>query len=139
LEEVQEALSSLQNSTRKDGICVSVLDGHYRLVSAPEAAATVRRFLQEESSSELSRSALETLAIIAYRGPLTKTRIEAIRGVASDTMLRNLLARGLVVTAGKSTDPGRPDLYAISHGFLQHFGLTSQTELPPVPETDHED
>ena len=71
---------------------------------------------------------------MAYKGPLTKTAIEDIRGVASDTMIRNLLARGLIVEAGRSSEPGRPQLYAVSHTFLQHFGLTSSAELPPLPE-----
>jgi segregation and condensation protein B len=98
----------------------------------------VRRFLQEETNSELSKPALETLAIVAYRGPVTKSQIEAIRGVASETMLRNLLARGLILEAGKSQEPGRPIRYAISHSFLQHFGLTSAAELPPLPGAANE-
>jgi segregation and condensation protein B len=130
---VQAALTRLTASLKPSGIRVSELNGLYQLVSAPEAAADVVRFLQDETSSDLSKPALETLAIVAYRGPLAKSQIEAIRGVASDTMVRNLLARGLITEAGKSSEPGRPALYAISHTFLQHFGLTSPKDLPPVP------
>jgi segregation and condensation protein B len=133
-EAVREALAALVASVKTAGIRASELNGLYQLVSAPEAAADVVRFLQDETSSDLSKPALETLAIVAYRGPIAKSQIEAIRGVASDTMVRNLLARGLIAEAGKSPEPGRPALYAISHAFLQHFGLTSPKDLPPVPE-----
>lgn len=128
------ALAALAGELEHGGLRISELDGQYRLVTAPETAPTIRRFLQSETNSDLSRPALETLAIVAYRGPITKSGIEAIRGVSSDTMLRNLLSRGLINEAGKSDEPGRPPLYAISHAFMQHFGLTSPQDLPPVPE-----
>jgi segregation and condensation protein B len=137
-EDVEHELADLATAMQDGGIRLSQLHGQYRLVSAPEAAQLVRRFLQEETNSELSKPALETLAIVAYRGPVTKSQIEAIRGVASETMLRNLLARGLILEAGKSQEPGRPMRYAISHSFLQHFGLTSAAELPPLPEAANE-
>ncbi len=133
-EQVQVALDAISTRMQSDGIRLSALDGHYRLVTAPEAADIVRKFLQDESSSDLSKPALETLAIVAYRGPLTKSAIEAIRGVASDTMLRNLLARGLITEAGRSTEASKPLLYAISHTFMQHFGLTDPADLPAIPE-----
>lgn len=130
---VEAALERI-HSRLQGGIRLSRLDDKYRLVTAPDTSDTVRAFLQDENKTELSRPALETLAIVAYRGPLTKTDIEGIRGVASDTMLRNLLGRGLITEAGKSDQPGRPPLYAVSHGFLQHFGLTSPADLPPIPD-----
>ena len=133
-EATTEALSYLESELENTGLRLIVLDDQYRLVTAPDAAATIRRFLQSETSSELSRPALETLAIVAYRGPITKSGIESIRGVSSDTMIRNLLSRGLIAESGKSNEPGRPTLYAISHTFMQHFGLTSQQDLPPLPE-----
>jgi segregation and condensation protein B len=135
--ELDQALNEL-DARLLGGIRLSRLGGEYRLVTSPGVAGVIRQFLQAESKNELSRPALETLAIIAYRGPLPKSAIEHIRGVASDTMLRNLLARGLITEAGRSTEPGRPPLYAISHTFLQHFGLTSLSELPPVPELPNE-
>lgn len=116
------------------GIRLSQLDHTYRLVTAPDTTPIVRQFLQDQSKSDLTRPALETLAIVAYRGPLTKSQIEHIRGVASDTMIRNLLARGLITEAGKSPEPGRPFLYQVSHSFLQHFGLTSPADLPPLAD-----
>ena len=133
-EEAAAALAGLARGLKGAGLRLSELDGKYRLVTAPEAAATVRRFLQSESNSDLTRPAMETLAIVAYRGPITKSGIEAIRGVSSDTMLRNLLSRGLISESGKSDEPGRPALYSISHTFMQHFGLTSPRDLPPLPE-----
>jgi segregation and condensation protein B len=136
-EAATQALKELEQHLQ-GGIRLSHIHGRYRLVTAPDAADTVRAFLQDEVKTELTRPALETLAIIAYRGPLTKTAIEQIRGVASDTMLRNLLARGLITEAGKSNEPGRPLRYTVSHTFLQTFGLTSLRDLPPVPETTPE-
>jgi segregation and condensation protein B len=133
--DVKTALKALATSLKDTGLRLTELDGQYRLVTAPEAADDVRRLLQAEANSDLTKPALETLAIIAYKGPLTKTAIEQIRGVASDTMVRNLLARDLITEAGKSSEPGRPVLYAISHTFLQHFGLASLQDLPPVPES----
>jgi segregation and condensation protein B len=120
------------------GLTVSELDGKFRLITAPESAGIVRRFLQEEGKNDLTRPALETLAIVAYRGPVTKTQIEQIRGVASETMLRNLLARGLIAEAGKSPEPGRPVRYTISQAFLEHFGLAGPQELPTLPEAPRE-
>lgn len=134
VDEVTTTLAKLQVSMSDTGVCVSVLDHKYRLVSSPRAAQVVKKYMQAESSTELSKAALETLAIVAYRSPITKSQVEAIRGVASDTMLRNLLARGLIVVAGKSAEPGKPELYAVSHTFLQHFGLTSLKDLPELQE-----
>ncbi|MDB5178873.1 MAG: scpB [Patescibacteria group bacterium] len=133
-DDTARALADLQKQLSTTGLRLSQLNGTYRLVTAPETAATVRGFLRAESKAELSRAALETLAIVAYRGPLTRSQIETLRGVSSETMLRNLLGRGLIVEAGRSREPGRPLQYAISHSFLQHFGLTSPTDLPPIPE-----
>lgn len=135
--QAKQALDELADALQ-GGIRLSIVGDTYRLVTAPDAAATIKRFLQDESKAELSRPALETLAIVAYRGPLTKSAIEQVRGVSSDVILRNLTARGLVCEAGKSAEPGRPVLYAISHAFLQHFGLTNLSDLPPIPGDSHE-
>jgi segregation and condensation protein B len=134
----KSALTELRTSLSPAGLTVSELDGKFRLITAPESAGIVRRFLQEEGKNDLTRPALETLAIVAYRGPVTKTQIEQIRGVASETMLRNLLARGLIAEAGKSPEPGRPVRYTISQAFLEHFGLAGPQELPTLPEAPRE-
>jgi segregation and condensation protein B len=103
--------------------------------TAPTATDAVARLLQAEARSDLSRAALETLAIIAYRGPLTRESLDGIRGVGSETMIRNLLGRGLVIEHDRASEPGRPVRYHVSERFLQHVGLTSLTELPPLDET----
>lgn len=131
--DVQAAIAVLQHRLN-GGIRLAKAGNSYRLVTAPEAAAAVRAFLEDSSRSDLSRPALETLSIVAYRGPVTKSAVEAIRGVNSESMIRNLLARGLIVEAGHSNEPGQPTQYAVSHAFLQHFGLTSTDDLPPLPK-----
>lgn len=136
--QAKSALAELRAALAPSGLTVSELAGKFRLITAPESAGIVRRFLQEEGKNDLTRPALETLAIVAYRGPVTKSQIEQIRGVASETMLRNLIARGLIIEAGKSPEPGRPMRYAISQSFLEHFGLTSTQELPTLPEAPNE-
>lgn len=134
VEEVTTALQELDQRLVGGIRLAHTTENTYRLVTAPEAAEVVRGFLEDTSRQELSRPALETLAIVAYRGPVTKTQVEHIRGVASEAMIRNLLARGLITEAGRSPEPGRPQMYAVSHAFLQHFGLTSTRDLPPLPE-----
>jgi segregation and condensation protein B len=129
---VKQALKLLETRFQKSGLRLSHLDGAYRLVTAPEADDTVRRYLQAEARADLSRPALEALAIIAYRGPLTRTQLDEIRGVTSDTMIRNLLQRGLISEHGAANEPSKPMLYTVSHAFLQHFGLSSLGELPPL-------
>lgn len=136
---VVNALTTLQRSMASTGIHVAENAGKYVLVTSPTAAADVRKFLQEDASADLSKPALETLAIVAYRGPVTKHQIDTIRGVASDSMIRNLLSRALIEEAGRAKDPGRPMTYRVTHTFLQSFGLTSTTQLPPLPEEPRED
>jgi segregation and condensation protein B len=131
--EVTAALE-LVSARLTGGIHLAHTAGTYRLVTSPDTAAVVGAFLDDTQAQDLSRPALETLAIIAYKGPLTKAAIEEVRGVASEAMLRGLTARGLVETAGTSPEPGRPPLYTVSHAFLQHFGLTDHSQLPPLPE-----
>jgi segregation and condensation protein B len=133
---VTQALTDIEAGLAQRGWHLSQLAGRYQLVTAPAAAEVVRRYLQAESRSELSKAALEALAIIAYRGPLTRTQLEEIRGVASDTMLRNLLQRGLIREQGHAAEPGRPVRYGVSQAFLHHFGLPSLQALPPLPEPD---
>lgn len=136
--QVQSALAELKAKLPPLGLSITHLEGRYRLVSAPGVAQTVRSYMISEAGTDLTKAALETLAIIAYRGPLTRSAIEDIRGVASDAMIRNLLSRGLITEAGRSSEPGQGVEYTISHGFLQHFGLSSPDQLPPVPEPTHE-
>jgi len=131
-EAVLAALDELEAALSKRGIRLSRHDNGYRLVSAPEAADHVRRLLEDQAKTELSKPALETLAIVAYRGPITRLGIETIRGVGSEVTLRGLVARGLILTAGRAAEPGRPPLYAVSPQFLDLFGLSHAGQLPPL-------
>jgi segregation and condensation protein B len=129
-------LASIQGDLAERGWRLSMLANHYQLITAPEADGAVRRYLQTESRAELSKAALESLAIIAYRGPLTRSQLEDLRGVSSETMLRNLLQRGLIQEAGAAAESGRPMRYQVSQAFLRHFGLESLDHLPPLPDPE---
>ena len=89
-----------------------------------------------EVTSRLSRAAVEALAIIAYSQPATRPQVDAIRGVNSDGVMRSLLNKGLLQEVGRAEGPGRPILYATTPEFLQHFGLNSLKELPPLPDIE---
>ena len=106
----------------------------WSLVTDPAAAPWVRQLYPEAKPTRLSGPALETLAIIAYRQPVTRADIEAVRGVAVDGVMQVLLDRGLVKIAGRAEVPGRPLLYETTEYFLQHFGLKTVDELPNVGE-----
>lgn len=106
------------------------------LTTAAEAAAAVEKFLGLDLSAKLSGAALETLAVIAYRQPLTRGEIEAIRGVNCDGVLKTLLARALVEPVGRLEQPGRPFLYGTTLQFLQYFGLEGLDRLPPLPASE---
>ena len=107
------------------------------MTTAPEIASLIEHFLSLEASTRLSRAALETLSIIAYQQPVTRPEVDSIRGVNSDSVMKNMLSKGLIEESGRSESAGRPILYTTSTEFLQHFGLTSIKELPPLqlPET----
>lgn len=106
--------------------------GGLRIVTLPEYADAVAAFHNLGASSRLSRAAIETLAIVAYRQPITRAQIEDIRGVACGEVLRTLLERRLVAIAGRAEEVGRPILYSTSRQFLEEFGLASLKDLPPV-------
>jgi segregation and condensation protein B len=129
---VATALEQLEAQCRDRGVRVQRHGEHVQLVSAPESARSVARFLGVQASGRLSPAALEVLAIIAYRQPLTRAQVEAIRGVDSSGTLRALLARDLVAEVGRLETVGRPILYATTPLFLQQFGLTSLIDLPPM-------
>jgi segregation and condensation protein B len=95
-------------------------------------AVEIEKFLGLEATSKLSRAALETLAIIAYQQPVTRPEIDAVRGVSSDGVLKSLLSKGMIQEVGRAERPGRPILYTTTSDFLQHFGLNSLEELPPL-------
>ena len=135
-EVVESVLAELAASyrTERRGIRLQRHQGSVQLVSAPEAAAAVERFLGLDRGTGLSTAALETLAVIAYRQPLTRTDIEAVRGVNCDAVLRTLTSHGLVETTGRLEGPGRPFLFGTTFQFLQYFGLENVDQLPPLPD-----
>jgi len=130
--EVEKELDHLQQSYQGRGIRLQWHAGKVQLTSAAETGEVVEKFLGLETTSHLSRAALETLAIIAYRQPVTRPSLESVRGVNSDGVLRSLLNKGLIQEIGRSEGPGRPILYGTTPDFLQYFGLTSLGELPPL-------
>lgn len=129
---VEAALERLDADCRSRGVRVQRHGDRVQLVSAPESAPVIARFLGVQATSRLSTAALEVLAIIAYRQPLTRAQVEAVRGVDSSGVIRVLLARDLISEAGRLDTVGRPILYATTPEFLRQFGLTSLAELPPI-------
>ena len=124
--------SRLASDTILRGLRLQRFHGRVQLTTAPEMAGDVERFLGLESTTKLSRAALEALAIITYQQPVTRPEIDAVRGVSSDGVLKSLLSKGLIQEVGRAERPGRPILYVTTPDFLQHFGLNSLTELPPL-------
>jgi len=106
--------------------------GRVQLTSAPEAGRFIERFLGLDAGARLSRAALEALAIVLYKQPVTRPQIDAIRGVNSDGVVRSLLLRGLIQEVGRAEAPGRPILYSSTSECLQYFGLSSLADLPPL-------
>lgn len=131
-EEVLEALNRLEHALTGRGIQLQRHRDTVQLVTHPDAASYVRRLLGLAATGRLSTAALEALAIVAYRQPVTRAQIEAIRGVNSDHALSVLQARGLVQEVGRLESVGRPVLYGTTIEFLQTFGLRSLDELPRV-------
>ncbi len=133
---VEAALQELDASLLSRGLRLQRNSGRVQLTTAPQLAATIERFLGLEATTHLSRAALETLAIIAYQQPVTHPQIDSIRGVNSDSMLKSLLSKGLIIKSGRADGPGRPILYSTAPEFLQHFGINSITELPALDLAD---
>jgi len=131
-EVITEALDRLSDRLRSRGIRLQSDGDRVRLASAPEAAPYLEEFLGVVAASRLSNAALETLAIVAYHQPVTRARIEAVRGVNCDGVLRTLVARNLLQSVGRLEQAGRPLLYGTTFEFLDHFGLHSVDELPPI-------
>jgi segregation and condensation protein B len=128
---VDARLGDLETSLAGRGIRLVASADRVELATAPDAGPLVARYVGADAT-RLSPASLETLAIVAYRQPLTKSVIERIRGVDSDYSLRSLMHRRLVVELGRSDAPGRPFLYGTGFDFLERFGLTSLDELPPL-------
>lgn len=143
LEISQAAVETLLHSMEADyshrGLRLQWSGNAVQLTTAPESSQVVERFLGLELSTRLSQAALEVLAIVAFLQPVTRPQIDQIRGVSSDSSLRTLLSQGLIEEVGRMETPGRPILYATTPEFLQHFGLSSLAELPPLSVSDEEE
>jgi segregation and condensation protein B len=135
---VERGLAELDASLRTRGLRLQQHAGRVQLTTAPELADLIERFLGLEVTAHLSRAALETLAIVAYQQPVTRPQVDSIRGVNSDAMMKSLLNKGLIVEIGRTEGPGRPILYSTAPEFLQHFGINSIVDLPPLQATETE-
>lgn len=120
------------------GLAIQWHGGRCQLTTNPDYAADVEKLLGLELTSKLTKPSIETLAIIAYRQPITRPGIESIRGVSSDGVIRSLLSKGLIQEVGRADGPGRPILFSTTSEFLQHFGLNSIEQLPPFEVPDEE-
>lgn len=134
--DVQAALAELECQLSNRGVRLQRLGEEYALVSAPPAGQVVARFLGVGRVERLSPAALETLAIVAYRGPVTRGEVEAIRGVDSSGVIQTLAARGLIEVAGRRSAIGTPFEFRVTSLFLRHFGLASLADLPPLGDLD---
>jgi segregation and condensation protein B len=129
--ELEEVLAFLRDHPPL-GLRLQRGGGQLELVSDPDSAPYVEKLLGLNRPVKLSRAAMETLAIVAYRQPVTRGDVEAVRGVNSDSAMTTLLNRGLVAEAGRRDSVGRPTLYATTSEFLQHLGIESLDALPPL-------
>lgn len=135
-EMIADLIEELKNDyERMDrGIMMMESKGVLHLTTKPEHSEYYKKLLEIPNSNRMSQAALETLAIIAYRQPITKAEIEELRGVKSDRPLQSLVAKSLIEETGRKDSVGRPILYGTNKDFLTYFGLTSLEELPPLPD-----
>lgn len=138
LESIEELRISYENST-ESGLTLIETAGAYQLVTKKEYAKYIKEYAQSPYSQKLSRALLETLAIVAYKQPITRIEIEAIRGVQVTGNLQKLRSRQLIKEVGRLEKPGQPLLYGTTDFFLDYFGINTLEELPTLTETDDED
>lgn len=133
---IRRAVELLNESYASHGRCFRIepVSGGLRLMTRPEYAEVLARFHGQRAQTRLSRAAIESLAIIAYKQPITRAEIESIRGVASGEILRTLMERRLVTITGRAEELGRPMLYGTTRQFLELFGLSGIKDLPPPEE-----
>lgn len=134
--EIREQIKALQAEylDRGSGINVVEIAGGYQMLSSSQYAANIRDFLKSKHKEKLSKPALETLAIIAYKQPVSRTDIEMIRGVNCDGVVVHLFNKGLIKIVGRKDVPGRPYIYGTTKQFLEHFGLKSLSDLPKLED-----
>ena len=139
-DETRQAIDALDSdySFHRRGITLKRFGEHIQLSTRAEYAPYVERLLQPIQKQSLSQSAMETLAVVAYRQPVTKLEIEAVRGVKCDYSVQSLVNKGLIEEVGRKEALGRPILYGTTDKFLSHFGLHSLDDLPKPPEENTE-
>ncbi len=130
-EDIPPVIDELETALEHTGLRLVRIAGGWQLSTRPEHAAVISRYLAP-TNTRLSRAALETVAIIAYRQPVTLAEVEAIRGVSCDGVLKTLMQRRLIEERGRKAAPGRPVLYGTTDQFLHYFGLNDLSELPEV-------
>jgi segregation and condensation protein B len=140
-EEILSALNSITKKYESDEYIFQVVSiaGGYQFLTKPAYQPSISLLLKQKSKKRLSTTALETLSIIAYKQPITKAQIEAIRGVNSDYAIQRLLEKELVMIKGKSDGPGKPLLYGSGKKFMEYFGIMSLSELPQPKDFVAED
>ena len=136
--EALELIEQLQNDYQTRGIKIEVFGNKYKLTTKIEHQKYYEKLAIHENNKEMSQAMLETLAIIAYNEPITRTTIDEIRGISTSHIVRKLLMRELIKSLGKSDLPGRPILYGTTDKFLDYFGLKSINELPTINEIQQE-
>ncbi len=127
-------VAELEGDYATRGIRLQKMRDRVQFVTAPQVSEYVQKYLGLDTAPRLSPAALETLAIVAYRQPITRPQIEAIRGVNCDGVVHTLLARNLIQAVGELETVGHPTIYGTTFDFLQYFGLTNLDQLPPLPE-----
>ena len=132
--DMQLAVLRQDYDDRNAGIMLAEVAGGYQLATRPEHFGWIRKFKTVKVSTRLSKPALETLAIVAYKQPITRTEVEAVRGVNIGGIMRNLMERRLVKIVGKKDVPGKPMMYGTTLEFLQYFGLKDLSALPTLKE-----
>lgn len=135
IQEIVEELNA-EYEERKSAFQITRIGGGYQFVTRPQFSKYIKKYYKGRSRSRLSRAGLEALAIIAFKQPISRPEIDAIRGVNSDGVVRTLLERNLIYISGRSENIGRPLLYSTSAEFLQYFGINDVSELPKPKEIE---
>ncbi len=140
IEEAKKLLMDLKKTYESNdrGIRINYLGDAFKLTTKKEHKEYYQKLIVNPETNTLSQSALETLAIIAYHQPITRIEIDEMRGVNNSWLVRKLVAKGLVKEVGKSTMPGRPNLYGTTSDFLDYFGLATLDDLPKLPSEEKE-
>ena len=141
IEDSEAILNSIQSKYSNENFGIELVNygKTYKFITKQEVAPYIQALFHTSKPNTLSQSALETLAIIAYKQPITRVEIEELRGVGADMMLRKLQARNLIREAGRSDAPGKPILYEVTEEFMDSFKLYTLNELPDLPEFNSDD